>query len=295
MPGIVAVRQEHVLVALPERDVVVAAVRRYPHERLGHEAREGAEFPAHLPADLAVGREPVGGELRPVEHPVELELAGSVLVVTLDHVQAHRLPVLHDLVDERLELGELVDVVAVRLGLAVHGGRAVRLDLEPHHLRLGADPQMQPGLLLELLVDAPQVAAAVRGQVAARVRLLLAVAEQGAEHPRGLGIPRQLAEGLHVRQPDELGGLWPVADVVAVPVDEEIGRGPVDQLETALRHPLPVVRRCPLAHDPAGDRGELVVDVGDPLGVDLGADALDRFRSAIGGNKPLEVGGHSAS
>ena len=273
----------------------MAAVGRHPHERLGHEAREHAEFPAYLPADLPVGGEPVGVGLGPVELPVELELAGRVLVVTLDHLQAHRLPVLHDLVDDRLELGELVDVVAVRLGLAVHRRRAVRLDLEPHHLRLGADPQVQPGLPLELFMDPAQVAAAVRGQEAARVGLFLPVAEQGAEHAGGLGIPRQLAERLHVRQPDQLGGLGPVADIVPVPVDEQVGRRAVDQLEAVLRHPLPVVGRGALAHDPAGDRGELVVDVADPLGVDLRPDALHCFGSAVGSEKPLEVGGHSAS
>ena len=247
-PRVVAVRQEHVLVALPERDVVVAAVGRHPHERLGHEAREDAEFPADLPADLPVGGEPVGGALGPVEPPVQLELAGRVLVVTLDHVQAHRLPVLHDLVDDRLELGELVDVVAVRLGLAVHRRRAVRLDLEPHHLRLGADPQVQPGLPLELL----WIRRRLPRQSEVRKppgRPPPPVAEQGAEHARGLGIPRQLAEGLHVRQPDELGGLGAVADVVAVPVDEQVGRRAVDQLEAVARHrsqwpghPLPMIR-----------------------------------------------------
>ena len=76
-------------------------------------------------------------------YEVQLELARRVLVVALDHVQAHRLAVLHHLVDDRLELGELVDVVAVRLRLALDRRRAVGVHLEPHHLGLGARPQVQ--------------------------------------------------------------------------------------------------------------------------------------------------------
>jgi hypothetical protein len=86
-----------------------------------------------------------------------------------------------------------------------------------------------------------------------------------------------------------------VADVVAVPVDEQVGGGAVDQLEPALSYPLPLVGRRPLAHDPAGDRDELVVDIRDALGVYLGPDAPHRFGAAVGSEKPLEVGGHSAS
>ena len=216
-------------------------------------------------------------------------------MVALDHVQAHRLAVLNHLVDQRLQLGELVDVVAVRLGLALDRRRAVRVELEPHHLRLGAHPQVQPGLGLERLVDPAQVAAAVGGQVRARVGLLLPVAEQRAEHPRGLRVPRQLAERVHVRQADELPGLGPVPDVVAVPVGEQVGGGPVDQLEAAVGDPLPVVGGHALAHDPPGDRDELVVDVGDALGVDLRADTLDRVGATVGVNEPFEVGTHTAS
>ncbi len=274
-PRVVGIGQEHVLVALPERDVVVTAVRRHVHERLGHEAGERPQLAAHLAADLPVGGEPVGGQLGPVELPVQLELARGVLVIALDHVQAHRPAVLHHLVDQRLELGELVDVVAVRLGLALDRRRAVRVELEPHHLWLGAHPQVQPGLGLERLVDPVQVAAAVRGQVAAGIHLLFPVPEQGAEDPGGLRIPGQLAERVHVRQPDELGRLRPVPDVLAVAVDEQVGRGAVDQLEAALGDPLPVVGGNALAHDPPGDRDELIVDVADALGVDLRPDALD--------------------
>ena len=59
-------------------------------------------------------------------------------MVTLDHVEAHGLAVLDHLVDERLQLGELVDVVAVRLGHPLNGGLTVGISLQPHHLGLGS-------------------------------------------------------------------------------------------------------------------------------------------------------------
>ena len=156
---VVALGHELVLAALvglsgPERDVVVAAVGRHAHERLGHEAREGSHLTADLLADLAVGGEPVGRQVGPVEVEVELQLARGVLVVALDHVQAHGLAVLDHPVDERLEFGELVDVVAVRLGHALHGGLAIGVGLEPHHLGLGPGTQMEAGLLFEGRMDA---------------------------------------------------------------------------------------------------------------------------------------------
>ena len=77
-------------------------------------------------ADLAERGEVVGGPLRAVEAEVELDLARRVLVVALDHVEPELLPVLDHLVDDRLELGELVDVVAVGLGHALDRGRSVR-------------------------------------------------------------------------------------------------------------------------------------------------------------------------
>ena len=68
---------------------MVAAVGRHAHERLGHEAGKEPELAADLAADLAVGGEPVGRVLRGAEREVELELARRVLVVALDHVEAH--------------------------------------------------------------------------------------------------------------------------------------------------------------------------------------------------------------
>ena len=94
---VVRLGHERVLVAPPERDVVVAAVRRDAHERLRHEAREGAELAADGLADLAERREVVRGSLGAIEAEVQLDLAGRVLVVALDHVEPHRLAVLDDL------------------------------------------------------------------------------------------------------------------------------------------------------------------------------------------------------
>jgi len=78
-------------------------------------------------------------------------------------------------------------------------------------------------------------------------------------------------------------------------VGEQVRGGAVDELEAAPGNPLPVVGRHALAHDPAGDRDELVVDVADALGINLCADALNRVGATIGGNEPFEVCAHGAS
>ena len=98
--------------------------------------------------------------------------------------------------DERLELGELVDVVAVRLGETLDGGLAVLIGLEPHHLGLATGPQVEAGLGLKLLVDAMEVAATVRGEECAGVDLFFPAPEQGAEDAGRLGVPGELAEGV---------------------------------------------------------------------------------------------------
>ena len=123
------------------------------HERLGHEARNEAVLARHLGADLAVGRQPVAVPQDIVEHPVELELPGCVLVVTLNHIEPHGFRVRHDLHERGAQLFELVDVIAIRLGDAAIGA-AVRAAFQPHHFRLGARSQMQTVvILLELVVD----------------------------------------------------------------------------------------------------------------------------------------------
>jgi hypothetical protein len=269
---------------------VVAAVRRHAHERLRHEARERSELAADGLADLPERREVVRGLLRAVEAEVQLDLAGRVFVVALDHVEAHRLAVLDDLVDDRLELGELVDVVAVGLRLARDCGRAVLVQLEPHHLRLCAGAKVQTGGFLELRLQALEVPATVGREERGRILALLAVAEAAAPHARDLRVPRQRLERLGLGEPDELGCLGAVADVVAVAVGEEVRRRAVDELEALLRDRLPVLRRDALAHDAAGDGGELVVDVRDPLGVDALTHVLHELRAPLGTDEALQVG-----
>src|SRR6185436_12425366 len=138
-----------------------------------------------------------------------------------------------------------------------------------------------------------EVAAAVGGQERARVAALLAIAEALAPDAGELlavtGRPREDGEGLGLRDADELRCLRAVADVVPVTVGEEVRRGAVDELETLVRDRLPVRSGDAFPHDPPGDRGELVVDVRDVLGVDLFADFLDALCTPVGFDEALEV------
>src|SRR3546814_3103001 len=59
----------------------------------------------------------------------------------------------------------------------------------------------------------------------------------------------------------QLRGLGPVADIVLVAVDEQVGGRPVDQLEAPLCDRFPVIGGNPLADHAASHRDELVVDV----------------------------------
>ena len=194
--------------------------------------------------------------------------------------------------DDRLELGELVDVVAVGLRLARDGGRAVLVQLEPHHLGLGAGAKMEAGRLLELGLVALEVPAAVRGEKRCGVLPLLAVAEAGAPHAGDLRVPRERLERIGLGNADELGGLGAVPDVVAVAVGEEVRGRAVDELEALLRDRLPVLCGNALAHDAAGDGGELVVDVRDPLGVDAPADVLHEIRASVCSDEAFQVRRH---
>ena len=271
----------------------MAAVRRDAHERLRHEAREGVELAPYLLADLAERREVVGGLLRPVEAEVELDLSGRVLVVALDHVEAHPLAVLDHLVDDRLELGELVDVVAVGLRLALDGGIALVVELEPHHLRLGAGAKVEARVRLEVGLDLAEVRAAVGGEKGAGILSLLAVAEARDPDAGNALVPRQRHEGLRLGDAHELRRLGPVADVVAVPVGEEVRGRAVDELEALAGDRLPVRSGHALAHDAARDRGELVVDVRDPQVVDLLADLGDLLVATLGADEGFEIGRHA--
>ena len=83
----------------------------------------------------------------------------------------------------RTELLELVDVVAVGLGDAL-GDLAVLGLLEPHHLGLDADEELQAELLLELVRDALEVLARVGVEQLAGLRVVaVAVHARDARRP----------------------------------------------------------------------------------------------------------------
>jgi len=97
------------------------------------------------------------------------------------------------------------------------------------------------------------------------------------------------------RDADQLGGLGPVAEIVAAPVEEQIHGGAVDELEALLRHALPVVSRNALATDAAGDREELQIEIFNAELVDLFPDLLDQFLAARRLDEQLDVHGPRAS
>ena len=101
-------------------------------------------------------------------------------------------------------------------------------------------------VLLELVVDAAEIAARIGGQEGAGIVALLAVAEQRAPEPRHPLVPGELHEGLGLGDADQLGRLRPVAEIVAAPVEEQVHGGAVDELEALLRHRFPNGRpECP--------------------------------------------------
>ena len=100
-------------------------------------------------------------------------------------------------------------------------------------------------------------------------------------------------ERLGLGDADQLPRLGPVADVLAVAVDEEVRRRAVHELEALLGHRLPVRRGHALPHDPAGDGDELVVDVGDPRRVDSPAHLGHALRAPVCVDELLEIGRHS--
>ena len=285
---VVAERLHLVLAAAPQGNVVVAAIGRDAHEGLAHEAGDDVELARHLGADLAVGRQPVGRPQRIVIGEIELELAGRILVIALDHVEAHLAAIVDDAEIDRTQALELIDVIAIRIGIAA-GRLAVLVLLEPHHLGLGTVPELEPMLLLEQVVDAAEIAARVRGQERAWLGALLAVSEQRAPHARHPLVPGELHEGVGLGDADQLGGLGPVAEILAAPVDEQVHGGAVDELEALLGNAFPMVGGDALAHDAAGHRHELQVKIVDAELVDLLADLLDELLALGVLDEPLDI------
>ena len=93
-------------------------------------------------------------------------------------------------------------------------GRAVRVQLEPHHLGLGAGAEVEPVSSSNSAWMPLQVAAAVGGEERARILPLLAVAEARAPDARRFASHGSGHEGLGLGDADELGRLGAVADVV---------------------------------------------------------------------------------
>jgi hypothetical protein len=80
-----------------------------------------------------------------------------------------------------------------------------------------------------------------------------------------------------------------------VAVGEEVGRRSVDQLEPLLGEAFPVVGGCTLSHDPAGDRGELIVDVLHVAVVDLPPDFPHGVVATVLCEEVLDVGRHATA
>src|SRR5689334_8219137 len=167
---------------------MVVAVGGDAGERLRHPGGEDAMLAADRGTYLPVGRDVVGGPYRAVETEVQLELPGRVLMVAVAHVETELLAVLDDVEEDRTELLELMDVVAVRLRQAF-GHLAVLRLLEPHRLGLDADQELVAELLLELVRDPLEVLAAVGVEQISGLGVIAVAVD-----PRDALVPRQHRE-----------------------------------------------------------------------------------------------------
>ena len=147
--------------------------------------------------------------------------------------------------------------------------------LEPHHLGLDADQELQPELLLELVRDLLEVLARIGVEQLAGLGVVAV-----AVHARDARIPRQHRERVEVGDRGQLGLLRTEPDVVAVAVGEQVRRRAVDELVALLRDLREERRDDALAHHAAGDRDLLEEDVLDALGLDPAGDLLDPLAPA---------------
>ena len=147
--------------------------------------------------------------------------------------------------------------------------------LEPHHLGLDADQELQAELLLELVRDPLEVLARVGVEQVAGLRVVAV-----AVHARDARVPGQHLERVEVGHRGQLGLLRAEADVVAVAVREQVRGGAVDELVALLGDLREERRDDALAHHAAGDRDLLEEDVLDALGLDAARDLLDPLAPA---------------
>ncbi|MNM81174.1 hypothetical protein D3C81_931660 [compost metagenome] len=261
---------DDVLLAPPQAEVVVAAAAHAAGGRLGHEAGAHAEFVGDLAADQAVGDQAVGGQFAGIEHPVQFELA-RVLVVALDHVQAHGAGVLHHALEDRPHRLQVAQVVG---GAGAGAHLHFQLVAEPGHLRFAAGLQAQPGVGDERLVAVDQQAARVGGEdLAADLRAMVGLVET-AEEGADRGVPGQHIEAADIRQRGEFGGLCAAAEQHAGAGALQVGERRAVKLHAFLQVAQQVLGRHHLGDHPAAEGDHLVVDVFHAGLADAGIEVL---------------------
>ena len=144
----------------------------------------------------------------------------------------------------------------------------------------------------EFLMHPAQIAARIGSQIAARIFLLLAVAEQRAVETSDFWCPWQLHESLGLRNADQLRRFRTITQIVAGAVGKQVDRRAIDQLETLFRNALPVVGRDALAHNFAGDRHELQIEILNPHPVNHFTDFFDFFVAAGSLDKTFQISSH---
>ena len=248
----------------------------------------------NLRTNLAVRRQAIGVSQNVIEGPVKLQLARSVFMIALNHVETHGPAVSDHLHVNRPKALELVDVIAVRFRKAVPRF-AVLIEFQPHHFRFGTDTKMQPVVLfLEVVVQPAEIPAAIGRQKRARFLAFLPISEQRAVETTDARFPRQLHEGFRLGDADEFSCFRAIAEVVPRPVGKKIDSRTIDELEAFPRDAFPMVCGDSLPHDLSGDRNELQIKIFDSAFIDQITNFLDLVSPTRRINKSLEIGGHFA-
>ena len=134
---------------------------RNAHKRFGHKTGNQAVFTRHLCANLAVSRQAISITQNIVKHRVQLQLSGSIFVVTLNNIQTHCLRIFNDFHESRAQFFKLVNVITIRFCYTAIWP-SVLTALEPHHFRLRTASQVQSVIfILKLIVNDAQISAAI--------------------------------------------------------------------------------------------------------------------------------------